>query len=380
MKNKKGQTDIIITVLIILIALVVIAIASMFIINMVRTSVADAEIKSKSSVLYIEEAKIINNIAQVKVKFISGETPIKIKIVFASSSESQVYTSTNTIGQLETNSYIIPLNISNVKTITLYPVYNLSNQEKIGFQTDKTENIITQGSPIIIENCSDKIQNQGETGIDCGGPCNSCILSDPSLVSYYSFEGNAKDLMGRNNGTESGVVLVPGRTSGQAYYFDGINDYISFSAQKLLIGENYSFSLWIKSNAVPNASGSYGKFFSNKLDNLNQMTCGLLNTSLKIACAMYNGSLYYGNTMANQAINLNEWYMVTYVTQSSSGKLYLNGVLQTSSGNVGSAGTPNRFVLGASTSPGGYFNGTIDELRIYNRTLNSTEITALYNS
>lgn len=51
---------------------------------------------------------------------------------------------------------------------------------------------------------------------------------DNNLISYWSFNGSANDDVGDNDGTVmGGAYLVNSCISGQAYYFDGINDYIN---------------------------------------------------------------------------------------------------------------------------------------------------------
>ncbi|TKJ17491.1 hypothetical protein CEE44_03070 [Candidatus Woesearchaeota archaeon B3_Woes] len=50
---------------------------------------------------------------------------------------------------------------------------------------------------------------------------------DTGLVSYWSFNGSANDDQGSNDGSVSGATLVNSCISGQAYSFDGSNDYIN---------------------------------------------------------------------------------------------------------------------------------------------------------
>ncbi len=99
----------------------------------------------------------------------------------------------------------------------------------------------------------------------------------------------------------------------------------------------------------------------------------------------YYGSKQFGTT--NGSLNYNTWYHITYVKSGSTGKIYINGALNSSSGDFGSA-SPN---YGAVT--GGFFgavhhtnytppyyaglNGKIDEFRIYNRALTDAEIATI---
>ena len=75
------------------------------------------------------------------------------------------------------------------------------------------------------------------------------------------------------------------------------------------------------------------------------------------------------------------WYMVTWTsTGALAGQaLYVNGVACTVTTTTAlPIGTPNSVVIG-SYDAGEYFNGDIDDVRIYNRVLTPADITQLYN-
>lgn len=83
------------------------------------------------------------------------------------------------------------------------------------------------------------------------GTCNSTLTD--GLVAYYPFNGDAKDYSGNgNDGTINGATLVGG-VVGQAYSFDGVNDYISFPSSvssALHGGSEATIEFWCKKNAV----------------------------------------------------------------------------------------------------------------------------------
>jgi hypothetical protein len=61
-------------------------------------------------------------------------------------------------------------------------------------------------------------------------------------------------------------------------------------------------------------------------------------------------------------------------------KIYINGSLDKSSSHVGEVQTPNNNTVYLGTyGSGEYFQGNIDDARIYNRVLTSSEIQAIYN-
>ncbi len=89
-------------------------------------------------------------------------------------------------------------------------------------------------------------------------------------------------------------------------------------------------------------------------------------------------------------LSINVWYYVSVVvlpgaTTTNHVNIYINGINQTFSAETGSAQTLNTqtslFRLGLlSTSMANYYNGTIDELAIWNRSLSSEEINFSYYS
>jgi hypothetical protein len=87
---------------------------------------------------------------------------------------------------------------------------------------------------------------------------------------------------------------------------------------------------------------------------------------------------------ASAAIDLNQWQHLVYVADGTSLKVYVNGVLQTGTDlkNSGQSftNTDKPFVVGNGGGYGKnyYFQGAIDDLKMYNRILNTDEIKALY--
>lgn len=53
-----------------------------------------------------------------------------------------------------------------------------------GIQNQNETNVDCGGVCSVCQTCSDGIQNQGETAIDCGGPCGLCPISYPQSGTY----------------------------------------------------------------------------------------------------------------------------------------------------------------------------------------------------
>src|SRR5207253_6169712 len=96
---------------------------------------------------------------------------------------------------------------------------------------------------------------------------------------------------------------------------------------------------------------------------------------------VYDGS---GCTFNVAGFNDNAWHQVVYIVDASGGKLYLDGVQKGSRGWLGSAGGPTTTQdIHIGHYPGAfggleYFQGSLDEIRIYNTALTASDVSALF--
>jgi predicted outer membrane repeat protein len=208
------------------------------------------------------------------------------------------------------------------------------------------------------------------------------------LVAYYPFNGDANDETGNgNDGTVYGATLTEDRfgCSNKAFSFDGVNDYIEVSSTKgFPTGSNArTISLWFKWSEIkwPSPGIEILGYGTNSESHRLGIWIGWLH-NLGIETCMYDRVFSWeGDT---------KWHnlAVTYPegeTSSDKFKLYFDGVLQSGIFNTGNGVR----TLNTDSSPLTigvlpqanvyYFNGLIDEVRIYNRALSNNEIQLLYN-
>jgi hypothetical protein len=78
-----------------------------------------------------------------------------------------------------------------------------------------------------------------------------CAACPGSLVSYWPFDAGALDVVGTNNGVNHGAVSVAGK-AGNAFSFDGVDDYVSVAdANSLDFGSgSFSVSAWVYTDAA----------------------------------------------------------------------------------------------------------------------------------
>ena len=212
------------------------------------------------------------------------------------------------------------------------------------------------------------------------------------LISYYPFSGNANDSTGNgNNGVVYGATLSTDRFghANSAYTFDGINDYIKVSNSSNINNNSYSYNWWITGNSFPAneasnlleigsqgfAGGHYGQLVS--INNNYNSTTGWRITS---------GNANFTTVGFQNGVlpNLNTWYNITVTRDDSIVNLYVNCQLVASdvtNGLLPYYNSPLDIYIGtrADLALLQFFSGKMDDIRIYNRVLNQTEISSLCN-
>lgn len=202
---------------------------------------------------------------------------------------------------------------------------------------------------------------------------------ETGLISQWSAEGNADDVVGTNNGTMmNGAMFAPGRV-GQAFSFDGIDDYVSVPDSDYwnLTSLNGTIEMWIKANTL---SGNNGHGLINQINNDQNWALYVYN----------NGSIAVGRAGVNEIVSspgiivpgTGQWYHIVTTKSGSTTTIYVNGTNVASNTTAVWTDTSNLLRIGGHRhlDIDYYFNGVIDEVRIYDRALSSTEIADEYNN
>jgi len=204
------------------------------------------------------------------------------------------------------------------------------------------------------------------------------IELDRGLVAHYPMDNNSKDVIGENDLTEYGdATLTSDRFGHQdgAYYFDGTDDYLKSSNNVGISGnDNRTLVYWQKSaltdySSVANAHVvNWGEAYNNK------------SFGTYIQSSSDNVSTYlHGTGLVSSEKVTDRWEHWTITYDGFKVNMYKNGV-QVSDKTVTSLQTGlSGLWIGARMGGGDFFNGAIDDIRIYDRPLNSAEIQALYH-
>ena len=167
-------------------------------------------------------------------------------------------------------------------------------------------------------------------------PYDLTFLSPPSgdsgLVAYYKFNGDVKDSSGYgNDGAVQGVTLTVDRhgNTNSAYYFDGAScvEVPNSSSLKGVV-KTVTCSVWIKPEAWDAVYGGWmpilckGTSIPRNIGFQFRESWGLE----MISDTSYRQNGDPGAYLAlPQPLSLNEWQMLTYTSDGSTVKLYLNG-------------------------------------------------------
>ena len=178
------------------------------------------------------------------------------------------------------------------------------------------------------------------------------------------------------NGLSFSADSVPGPV-GTALSFDGSDDYIDLPDGFGDFAKGCTISLW----ACPTAVRNWARFMD--LGNgaaSNNIWFGRQGTTGNLAFECWSGSGSNGLVAAPDAIALNEWQMFT-VTVDGFGnvRLFKNGQpIQTGTSAPASIRRTNNYIGRSNWSADAYYQGHLDDVRIYNYNLSDAEVLDLY--
>jgi len=222
--------------------------------------------------------------------------------------------------------------------------------------------------------------NNPGPGGGSGGNSNSSLSNN--LILKLSFDegtgATAYDSSGfGNNGIISGATWTSG-IAGNALKFES-NGYITSLFNQITGTQARTISAWIKAgsnnwtSAVALTDGACGAGRFRFDDNVG-----------KVVFEVGNANLCAGQAASINSISSEEWKYVVGVYNGTDNILYVDGVLQSVASVSVIPLNSGPLIIGAGT-PADWgiksrFNGTIDEVKIWNKALNSSEILSEYNN
>ncbi len=224
------------------------------------------------------------------------------------------------------------------------------------------------------------------------------LFADPldvGLVAYYPLDGNANDASGNgNHGAElGGLSFAPGKV-GRSALFDGTDDYIQVPhSDSLNVTGHLTVAAWVKLDVLDNGDGprecqpivsKYHVAASNRAFRLTYNDAPLARHSFVYTVSASNSTFSGGVAASETMTETGRWHHISAVfVPTEAMRLYLDGVDITgglAAGAIPAAIATNALpvLLGRDQDETGWLNGTLDEVRIYNRALSSNEVAQLY--
>ena len=249
--------------------------------------------------------------------------------------------------------------------------------------------LLLVGVSIVVMGCEKTEIGTGignvEDLIACGG---KCVSPPPCLVSWWPGDGSAEDIEDDNDGTlQNGTTFASGKV-GQAFSFDGVDDYVEVPFDSNLLPSHITIDAWVKFDTIPTNDlnqivhkvSSYGLWLGATagIGQTDKFSFGIMDSA--------TGTWKYaaGTTTAIP----DTFYHVAGTYDGNTIKIYVNGVLE---GQVALTGpipqtpasySPNVFVGwdGGLGAPNPALDGLIDELEIHNCALSLSDIQSIFNA
>jgi hypothetical protein len=209
------------------------------------------------------------------------------------------------------------------------------------------------------------------------------------LVGYWKFDENtgtsAADLSGTN-----GPTWTTGKY-GKALNYNGVNQYVNMGNVLDFSTDDITFGAWINPANINQTKMFIGKRQSSGPYKQYQLmvgspeSTGNVTDSKKIAVVFYAGDAF-SNSQCYRTVNDvidGNWHFVLATRRGATVQIYVDGVIAALTtvvaGPVANVSNPADFNVGFNNSAS-YFDGKIDEARVYNRVLSAGEIAALYQT
>jgi signal transduction histidine kinase len=218
---------------------------------------------------------------------------------------------------------------------------------------------------------------------------------DSSLIGWWKLDGNGTDSSGSGNtGTVNGATATTDRfgTGSSAYSFNSsASNYINMGNVDNMGTGSLTVSVWFKSTQS-SAGGNMNSLVVKSLYGSQVGRYGINRNNGLIQGFFADGSGNGINVQTSETPYIDgAWHLATMVyNRSGSASLYMDGALSGSTSmsaysSVNMTNTDNLYLgvyndtTGKAPKAGSYFNGSMDDVRIYNRALTATDVAALYS-
>jgi len=201
------------------------------------------------------------------------------------------------------------------------------------------------------------------------------------LVAESLFNGNAADTSGSGfDGLVTGATPCPDRfgAANSAYTFDGKDDYIIVSPPPRLTNVALTVSVWARCDA-PNQGWWHDCIICQDDGDDNDHSRRIFQLSMFGDRIVWHRMVEAPDPFSIEPITPGVWYHCAAVFADGLHKLYVNGALNSSVRHRLGIHSEEPLYIGrkGTDEQRFYFDGAIDDIRIYNRALSEEEIQSL---
>ncbi|WP_452232052.1 choice-of-anchor D domain-containing protein [Lacinutrix sp. MEBiC02595] len=193
------------------------------------------------------------------------------------------------------------------------------------------------------------------------------------LYAEYDFDGTEYITFG----------WAPERTFQRSIYFDSADqNYIDIDDNLDLSASGFTVSAWVNKKSGSNNTSILSK--RNEEGFLLGYTEGYdfrINNTGRFNVSWFNSSGAKQSLTSSVAIPNNEWHQLAVIYNGTRATLYIDGVADTSANRSAPANTDHSFFIGAAAkeNPERFFNGNIDEVRVWNTALTANQLRFIMN-
>lgn len=226
-------------------------------------------------------------------------------------------------------------------------------------------------------------------------PANACALPPVPMTSWFRAENDAADTANTSHGSiVNGAGFAAGKV-GQAFSLDGTNDYVHIPHQDGLNTQSLTIDAWVNTDTLMGDVSQLRAIASKYDSRIGNLSWGLfmLNGG-KLQFSVYQNDTVYRAVVTNNAVlTMGAWHHVaaTFDGRTQELKIYINGVQVPAALDPGSWATVNiqrntvpvRIGALAALSQNditGYWDGLLDEVEIFSRALDASEIRSIYEA
>jgi len=194
---------------------------------------------------------------------------------------------------------------------------------------------------------------------------------DSRLIGHWKFDGDTQDSSGKGNHGTSGIippVFVAGKVGSNAMDFQGSDYVVIDGVVDDITSTDITINIWIKTT---------------QSDEGELVAANTATSDHPFMFGLQSGNPYVndgGDTAFAPPVNDDQWHMLTYVRDGSTGYVYADGALRGTYPAGFSLDSVTRWSIGQewdssdSSDPSDEYEGMVDDVRFYNYALSEGEV------